>query len=125
MSDIDTEFLSVEEKQAMNIAAATILGYGFTLHDKLAMINIKLSGYSLPQNTYRVRKFCIFDNGADCLTLVKALGDKFGISMHPENDGWVARKDSSKMTETAHEDYEVVAGKVALLKSKDVKVNKK
>jgi len=78
--------MSEQHKIKANSAAAELLGHEYIIHDKLASgaVSIKL-------HSNKTRLFNLFENPADCLAVVKKLGELYQVSFYfIRNEGWGA-----------------------------------
>jgi len=80
-------------KLKANMAAAKMLGLSYITHAEISSLSIELTG-----NRRREELFNIFTNPADCLDVIRRLGDEHGTWLQPDRDGsgwgWTGHKAS-------------------------------
>jgi len=104
-------------QQEVNLKAAKLLGYATIRHDKSESCSIKIVN-----NTTRL--FNVFTNPADCLAVVKMLGERFNtdiISVY-ESDTFVGFSVWGKKTHSRPYDNYEEAVVTAVMEVSDVDV---
>ena len=98
--------MNAEQKLRATVKAAELLGLEYRIHDLSIALSVRLF------NTEKWRGFNIFDSSADCLSIVKKLGEHL-ISIMPINGGSQWYHDGT--TEKRHYDTYEEAVAAALL----------
>jgi len=105
--------MTKERKLKCNIAAAELLGYEYITHNKLdsGAVSIKL-------HCNRTRLFNIFTSPADCLAVVKKLGEAYySIAPYNATGKWCVMDEEAgkRLVETCtYETYEAAVGAACL-----------